>query len=134
MPLLTWKPELEIGIPSVDKEHRDLIDMINSLHDSLSARTGAENVAAVLDGISARLSAHFAHEEKEMRQTNYDEFADHQNEHRKLLAGIRDIMNKVEEDDGWDFDEELGTRLYSWFAEHFRSKDSRLHYFLENIS
>lgn len=134
MPLIEWKKEFEIGIPSVDYEHRELIELINGLHARLSGKPDPDQVAAVLGEINARISAHFALEEKEMREMGYDEFADHKEDHERLLDEIRDIMDKVEDDRSWNYEEELGVRLYDWFANHFRTKDSRLHLFLENLS
>ena len=35
MALLQWKDQYAIGIDAVDHEHRELIDLINKLHDEL---------------------------------------------------------------------------------------------------
>lgn len=134
MTLIEWKQDFEIGIPSVDHEHRELIELINTLHESLSGKSDLDRTVAVLGEINARISAHFALEEKEMRSMGYDEFADHKEDHERLLDEIRDIMDRVEDDRSWDYETELGTRLRDWFAEHFRTKDSRLHRFLINLS
>lgn len=133
MSLIEWQREFEIGIPSVDHEHRQLIGLINGLHDSLSDGSDLDRTMAVLGEINARISAHFALEENEMRAMGYDEFTDHKEDHEHLLDEIRDIMDRVQDDRGWDYREELGTRLRDWFGVHFRTKDARLHRFLQNL-
>ena len=38
MALLHWKDKYSVGIPAVDYEHKELIDLINRLHDELGSR------------------------------------------------------------------------------------------------
>ncbi|MEJ2130391.1 MAG: bacteriohemerythrin [Gammaproteobacteria bacterium] len=124
MSLIAWRPEYEIGIPDVDYEHRTLIDLINTTFEELKHGATAEAAELLLGEIHARIAAHFALEEKAMREMRYDEFDDHKADHERLLDEIRDLMDEV--DDGLDADD-LGRRLDLWFSEHFRTRDARLH-------
>ena len=36
MALLQWKDHYSVGIDAVDHEHKELIDLINRLHDELT--------------------------------------------------------------------------------------------------
>lgn len=131
MPLLEWKDEFQIGIASVDYEHRNLIAMINDLHARLSANAGRDEILDVLGEIHALIAAHFALEEQEMKAMGYGGMAEHKDDHEDLLDQIRDIMDEAEADASGAAMKELGTRLNNWFGDHFRSLDSRLHHFLE---
>lgn len=132
MALIEWRDEFSIGIPSVDYEHKGMIRMINQLHEELSARPSRDTVADFLGEIHALISAHFALEEKEMREIGYDGFDDHKDDHERLLDEIRDIMDTFEADDTADYAEDLSRRLETWFTEHFRTKDARLHRYLKD--
>ncbi len=132
MALIPWREAFEIGIESVDHEHRELIDLINQLHDRLGHSAAPEIVAGFLGEIYARISAHFALEERVMRDLEYDDYADHKNDHEALLDDIRDIMDVFDEGGYVDLQEELGDQLETWFGGHFRTKDARLHTFLED--
>lgn len=127
MALLEWRKEFEIGIPAVDYEHRSLIELINSLHSSLGARASKDEVADFLAQIYKEISLHFALEERIMRETGYDEYADHKAEHERLLDEIREIMDSHEDDAYYAYADALGARLDAWFGVHFRTKDARLH-------
>ncbi len=35
MPLIAWHDKFETGDPGVDEEHREIIDLINQLHERL---------------------------------------------------------------------------------------------------
>ena len=132
MALILWREAFEIGIESVDHEHRELIDLINQLHDRLDNSAEPEIVAGFLGEIYARISAHFALEERVMRDLEYDDYADHKDDHEALLDDIRDIMDVFDEGGYVDLQEDLGDQLETWFGGHFRTKDARLHTFLED--
>lgn len=131
MALIEWKDEFAIGIPSVDYEHQGMIRLINGLHEKLSGQASRDTVIEFLGEIHALISAHFALEEKEMLAMGYGEFADHKDDHERLLDEIRDIMEEVEDERSENYAEDLGRRLDLWFSEHFRTRDARLHRFLK---
>lgn len=133
MSLIEWKDEFEIGIPSVDYEHRGMILMINKLHGKLAENAGKDTIADFLGEIHALISAHFALEEKEMQEMAYDEFEEHKEDHEDLLDQIRDMMDELEQDRSGDVARDLGQRLNYWFTEHFRTRDARLHKFLASF-
>jgi len=134
MALINWKDEFEIGIASVDFEHREMISMINNLHASLAATPSREAVASVLGEIFARISAHFALEENEMRAMGFPHYAEHKAAHETLLDEIRDIMDDIEADDAGTYVHDLGERMERWFTMHFSTLDAILHHFLIDSS
>jgi hemerythrin-like metal-binding protein len=126
MTLLTWQASFSIGIAEVDHEHRGLIDLINNLHDALGGERSGERVEAFLGEIYADISAHFALEEKVMRDRRYDALAEHKADHERLLDGLRDLMD--EQAGGGVLDSRrFGRRLADWFVGHFQTHDARLH-------
>lgn len=126
MTLIPWRDEFSLGIASVDYEHRELIDLINDVHSRAQERADQDHVVAALGEIFARISAHFALEERVMRDANYAHLAEHKAEHEALLDEIRDIMDRVEEDGRYD-EHRLGEELERWFTRHFKTQDARLH-------
>ena len=126
MSLVEWKNEYSLGVPAIDHEHRELIDLINALYESVSATATDKSALDFLGELYARITAHFALEEKLMREARYDEYPDHKADHERLLDDIRDLMDDYE--DGAYVDVEgFGKRLDEWFSEHFRTRDARLH-------
>jgi len=126
MQLLQWKPSFTLGIASVDTEHRDMINTINSVYATLEDEHSALEVDRVLGEIHAQISAHFALEERLMRAVGYAEYAEHKNSHEELLDQIRDLM------DSFSADPVAGRALLqdslsNWFGLHFATFDARLH-------
>lgn len=128
MTLIEWKDEFSLGVASVDHEHRELIALINELHRDAESGAGHDRVVASLGEIFAQIAAHFALEERFMRDSRYPAFRDHKTDHEALLDQLRDIMDRVEDDGSYDQDG-LSRELGRWFTEHFRTHDARLHRF-----
>ena len=126
MVLIEWRDEFNVGIAEVDYEHHGLIDLINALYADFLEAGDPASVLDFLGEIYARIVAHFALEEKIMRERHYDQLQIHKDDHERLLDAIRDIMDDYE--DGALFSEaDFSRRLTVWFVGHFRDMDARLH-------
>lgn len=126
MSLIDWDEKFSVGVAAVDHEHRELIGLVNEAYDQFM-RPGAKDAALdFLGEIYARISAHFALEEKLMRAKNYGQYAEHKADHERLLDEIRDIMDDYEDEEYFG-EEQFAQQLRSWFMEHFRIHDARLH-------
>jgi hemerythrin-like metal-binding protein len=123
MPLIEWRKEYETGIAGVDHEHRELVDLINRLHEHVASGVDQARIAEFLGEVFARIAAHFALEESIMRKHAYDEYEAHKAEHERLLDEIRDIMDSA----STAYASSLSTVVRDWFVSHFKSKDARLH-------
>lgn len=126
MNVLHWKPSYSLGIPSIDEEHREMIEMINAAHASLEDRKDPASIEAMLGDIHAGIAAHFALEERLMRSAGYAEFAAHKVDHERLLDQIMDLMDVYAADTA-EGEKQLSERLSAWFGDHFASHDARLH-------
>ncbi len=128
MSLLEWREEFRTGNASVDHEHRELIELINELHDALSRTArNREEIGDFLGEIHARISAHFALEERLMREKDYADYPEHKADHDRLLNDIGDIMDDYDSDSFEDMEKDLSKRLHNWFSKHFSSLDVKLH-------
>jgi hemerythrin len=126
MTLLQWKDAFSVGVAEVDHEHRELIELINTLHSALGTERGGERVEAFLGEIFADISAHFALEERVMQERRYDAVAEHKGDHERLLDELRDIMDAQADGDSLD-DARLGGVLADWFSRHFSTHDAQFH-------
>jgi hemerythrin len=126
MPLLTWKEEFSVGVASVDFEHEHMIMLINEIYDEMKQRRDPGSLEQFLGDVLFAISAHFALEERLMREAAYFEYAAHKEEHEELLDQIRDMMDLFAADPDRGF-EALQEKLADWFERHFSTFDARLH-------
>jgi len=128
MPLIEWQDKFKTGDPGVDEEHREIIDLINQLHEKLQKTDlNREDVSDFLGDINTRISAHFALEESIMREKNYEDYTGHKADHDQLLDDIRDIMDYYDNGSYEEFESELSIHLKDWFTVHFATRDAKLH-------
>lgn len=129
MQLLHWRDDYSVGIEAVDYEHKQLIDLINQLHEKLEAGDSKQAISAFFGDLLKGIAAHFALEEKFMRDHGYERFGSHKEDHERLLDELRDIMDAFEH--ALEIDAvELAGRLDTWFTRHFRTHDAELHHTL----
>ena len=126
MKYLRWREEYSIGVDSVDFEHQMLIDAINVIFAELENRRDIAEIKQAVAEVHAGISAHFALEERIMRQAGFEEFDAHKNDHEELLDQIRAMMDAIEDDSEHALDV-LSTQLADWFSSHFNAVDARLH-------
>jgi hemerythrin-like metal-binding protein len=126
MKLLSWREDYSVGIDAVDHEHQELIDLINRLHQQLVGANAKVTVPAFFGDLLKGISAHFALEEKFMREQGYQRLASHKADHERLLDELRDIMEAFETSEEID-SVELALRLDTWFTRHFKTHDALLH-------
>jgi hemerythrin-like metal-binding protein len=121
--LIEWKESYAIGQADVDHEHQSIIALINELYRELERGGSVEDF---LGEIYARISGHFALEEKLMREAGYPDHGPHKADHERLLDEIRDLMDAYEAGTTLDI-ARFGQALGKWFSVHFKEMDARLH-------
>lgn len=131
MTLVEWRDEFKTGIDEVDFEHRQMIELINESYNEAKTQTSGMAVMDFLGEIFEKISAHFALEEKIMRERNYDQYKEHKEDHERLLDSIRDIMDEYMDESAMD-EEKFGALLKEWFVNHFSTRDVRMHNFLQH--
>ncbi len=126
MKFIEWNDEFSVGVASVDHEHRQLIELISAFQRKIEEDDSIDVKLEYLGETYAQISAHFALEEKIMRESHYERYEDHKSDHERLLDQLRDIMDATEDDQEID-NETLGAELETWFSRHFQEKDAHLH-------
>ena len=125
MALIEWRESYKIGIRSIDYEHENLIWVINDLLGKLSDDHLSADIVQALGEIHALVEAHFALEEKIMRDIRYAGYAAHKADHDRLLDDMCEIMEGIA--GGGDFKKTLGEVVNAWFTVHFSTFDKDFH-------
>ena len=116
---------LVTGNEMIDTQHKELIDKINKLLDS--CETSKEKVVAVktLDYLADYTEFHFGEEEKLQESINYPAIAEHEKEHDKLRAVVKDLYNMLEEEEGPSeaFVEQVNKNVIEWLYRHIKGFD-----------
>jgi hemerythrin-like metal-binding protein len=84
-----------VGIDSVDVQHRRMIELINRINDTLGNGEQVESAWNAMDELLVFTAEHFAHEEEVMLQQGYPDVNLHIEEHRKMLAQMRNLVGEA---------------------------------------
>ena len=123
---IEWKPEYSVGDPAVDHEHRELIDLVNATAGAIADDASEADIDRAFGDLLRGITAHFAHEERQMRAARYDQTHVHKDDHERLIDALRDIMD-AEAHAPDRSAARLVKVLGDWFTGHFASHDARLH-------
>ena len=126
MKFLEWKAEYSVGVQSMDDEHRQMIDLINSVYAELRDHRDPDSIERFLGDVYNAIAGHFALEERLMRESGFVEYEAHKDDHEDLLDQIRDMMDAVDDSSGPGL-ARLEANLSDWFGRHFATFDARLH-------
>jgi len=92
MAFLIWPPVLEIGHEQIDREHFELVSLLNRAHTASVAGDQAEALDVLL-ALERYTEIHFAHEEALMDEIAYEFTAIHCSEHRQLFFDVKNMID-----------------------------------------
>lgn len=96
MAFIEWSSSLSIDIPSLDQEHRQIVDLINSLHEAMLDREGSRVLGTTFDQLSALTRDHFALEEHYFETLGYEHREEHIAQHRVLARRVEELRAAYE--------------------------------------
>ncbi len=126
LPLLEWNDAYLIGVEGLDFEHKDLFNRLNELHKELARHDDKAKIDDCLGEIYARVLAHFALEEKFMREAKSPNYAEHKSEHDEFLEVLVDIIEEFHNCSGLGSDTVLEDQLRHWIIDHIQTRDQEL--------
>jgi hemerythrin-like metal-binding protein len=123
--LIAWSPQYEVGHPVIDAQHKELVAIINRLHEAMLARRGRESLATVFQDLASYTRMHFGTEEELMARFSYIEAAQHKKMHESLLGEIRKLEQGFKEGE-LSVTMATMTFLQSWLTTHIAQMDKKL--------
>lgn len=122
MALMTWSDAMSVGIKEIDNQHRQLIDIINSLAEAMRNRKSNEEMGRILGELSRYTLNHFSLEERYFRQFGYPDTAAHVEQHKAFIAKVGGFQS--------DFASgklaisiEIMNFLSDWLVKHIKGTD-----------
>lgn len=68
MALIEWTPALEVGLEEMDRQHRQLVKILNELHQAMQAGGRQRDLMRVMDELLQYTKYHFSTEERLMAE------------------------------------------------------------------
>lgn len=123
---IDWHESYRIGIPALDADHEQMVDMMNGFFRQLESGGDEKTMADHLHGLIALTRDHFEREESLMDQSFYAMLPDHKAEHDRLLAAL-DAFRERRESAQSPLEMTLDTAnfLRGWLVDHIMHKDQK---------
>ena len=117
MSFMPWSEALQLGLETIDNQHRWLVEATNTLHDELNAPTpDRAAIGRILEGLVEYTMNHFVLEEDLFLRFGYQETAAHKAEHDGFTANVMQLLLKFEQGENVGLDTlEL---LKTWLQHH----------------
>ena len=122
MALIEWSADLFTGIESVDKQHRQLVDIINKFDSAVQKAKGSRIMNEILKDLIGYTSQHFSAEEELMEQAGYSNIKQHKNQHRQLLQKVERLQFEFDQQ-GKRKTVEVRNMLKYWLTNHILKED-----------
>jgi len=131
MSLITWSEDLSVNIPSIDAQHKKLVELVNRLHDATIAHEGDQSKKKILDELIDYTKTHFANEEKLMSTHQYPAFSTHKKEHDRLTRQVMFIYRNFTAGQPV-LTVTFMNFLKDWIADHIKGSDKKYGPYLAN--
>ncbi|MDX9699839.1 MAG: hemerythrin family protein [Rhodocyclaceae bacterium] len=134
MPIF-WRPQLKIGHPDIDADHRYLILLINTVELVLRFPEKPEHIQMALQELRHYAVTHFDREERIQIAWGYPHLDLHKVEHRNLMEALDALIARLDKlltRPGADLSEisaqgqEITTFLRSWLVDHVLKADMHM--------
>jgi hemerythrin-like metal-binding protein len=120
-----WQPLFETGVAHIDKQHRELLRILNALERAVAAGSGDEAVVVALSDMTNYTAIHFRTEESYMRAINYPELKHHADIHSELVSRVKVYLDRARCPSGLKA-EELLAMLTDWLIDHIVVEDKKI--------
>ncbi len=134
MPIF-WRPQLSIGHPELDADHRYLMLLINTVELVLRFPEKPQDVLLAFDELARYAREHFEREERVQISCHYVGYDRHKAEHRELLQSLAALRVRVEQAIARSAEEpaaltsqsaEITAFLRHWLIDHVMKADMKL--------
>ena len=131
MDFIEWNDSLSVGVSVFDKEHKQLIALVNKLNQALAAGSAKKTMEDILRSLVNYTKIHFKHEEEYMTLYDYPEYAKHKAEHDDLTRQVMEFSERYSTGKT-SFSLELMNFLKDWLTKHILGSDKKYKDFFQS--
>lgn len=126
--MITWLQSYETGFPTVDAEHKRLVEAVNQLEQALLNGTAKNNILDTVLFLANYATRHFASEEAIMQRVKCPAHAENAQAHHELKCRIQDWMVRLRADPSPSLTLllEVHRELAKWLRMHMLRVDCKL--------
>lgn len=120
---MVWSDRFALGIRVLDNEHKQLFDIINSLHDAVHDGEEQKAIGSILDALVDYAEGHFQREEAYLERYGYPKYREHKAEHRRLTGIVYGLKRQYACNPEKVVGRDVLAFVKSWLEKHILNED-----------
>jgi len=127
--LFPWDNSYSVNVAAMDSQHKNLVGIINELHQAMSTGSGKNKLSEILSKLIGYTKGHFAAEEGLLQSHAYPDLASQKAEHERLTGTVMNFQRRF-------LSNEIGLTvevmdfLKNWLRTHILDLDKKYSPFL----
>lgn len=122
-----WQKDYEIGIETIDSEHKSIIDNYEKLYSYMKTGKGHDYYSEIVNFMRTYIDEHFSHEEAFQEEIQYDKRAEHAMYHEDFKKSVERI---IQDYDGKTVSNmnlvRINLFLKDWILHHILVEDAKI--------
>lgn len=133
--LIKWSKTFACGIEVIDRQHKELIDLVNNLfmHVSGNKKMEKDYFNQVIQELVKYVKIHFATEEKILNATKYPGYIEHKKAHGRFILNVLEIVNDYQDGKRYTLSI-IAQFLKDWVLSHIAIMDKEYFEYLHKIA
>ena len=124
---MTWKDDLTIGVPAIDKQHKMLCEAIDRLLEACKGGKGREEIISTMTFLEQYTVRHFHDEEILHRQSGYPKVVEHKAMHDDFIKKVKELKQEIISEGATIVTVgKVNTLIIDWLFNHIRKVDQEL--------
>lgn len=124
--MLVWSKNLELNIDIIDKQHKEIFEVVNKLLSSFEEHNELEETYKALGFVEEYIRKHFQTEEFYLRKYEYNELEEHLKMHQEFIVQLSEFKQSCKRA---GITEKAALRmtefLTNWWDTHILNVDSK---------
>jgi hemerythrin len=126
-----WSDEYSVGIPQLDAQHRQIIDLLGGFKACIDSAEADKLVPAALNKVNAYARFHLEREELLLRVRGYPEYAEHKTEHDAYRQKVTTLQSQLIRR---DIAIRIANFLSEWWRYHILTSDQQYARFFRRLA
>ena len=124
MALIQWDDSLSVKVVEIDRQHQQLIEMINDLNDAMRQGKGKAVLGKIINGLVNYATTHFITEEKYFDKFGYPEADSHIKAHTDFVKKVSEFKDEFEKGN-ITLSIQIMDFLSDWLQKHIKGLDAK---------
>ena len=122
--LIAWDDTLKVNVEIIDRQHKNLIDILNELYNLAQENKGRDTLKPIFDSLVNYTVEHFKTEEELMETYRFPGFEEHKQEHINLTDKVLEFKSEFDKG-SQTISFELLDFLRKWLTFHILGTDKK---------